>query len=1729
MPGVGIMFTKRGLIITVCAGMAVVAIGTWASDFAVGQPGFPPVDPTGKGAKTNASASGLSSIKILEDSRFRQVVNVGRDCIKDKEWNQAVQALQAVLNEKTDNFVQITETDASGRENARWTSVKFEANNLIGSMLIEGLQTYEVAYGAEAKGLLDEAKRAGNNEALKEVAQRFRHTKAGIEANEILATLDLARGQVFTAALKYEQILSMNPDWAKVSDITLFKASLAYYRAGNKKNYDETWKRLQANLQGKPGLQVGEDVVPMAKLEDTLKETVVVSDVNVFDWPSWRGNNKNAAQANGSPPLLDATLFRRPMFRDKIEGVNEEDPDQTMEQRVTTVIKQMTDANIPVMPGFFPIASQGIMVYRNHRGLVGVALKKIKQEHDGVAYTFEPGQIVWKTLEMKRSLGKLTLDTKTRPRIESWLDSYIQVPGFGSFLFDNTAIGTMATDHRLVYAIDDMAVPPHPQMFSGMMFNQPQQQFNGQDIKKEYVDQNVLGAYDLHTGRLVWDLNEKDSAFTDSHFISLPISIGGKLYVLNEKQIPQPGGANINNPFMGRQMNQYPGEADLRLVCIDPTKLEKAGGDPRSQKPTIVAVQSLGTVTQDTRYFQDIPRRVNGIQLAYGEGVLVCPTNAGEVFGIDLMTRSLVWSYPYRDTAHQMIQLTPNNPNIGIRPGMVMPATTTLVSKWKSSPPAIHDGRIVFTAPDADSIHCVNLRDGKPQWKRKQDEGDLYFAGVFQGRAIIVGRNAVRALDVKTGSQVWSIHTGDFPSGQGVASKGIYYLPLKRGEIMAFDIERGQIKARNRAAVQGSAPGNLVFYEDMVLSQTATEIVAYPQLSMKLDLAKTDSTSDPENLTKLTDYGELLLKDGQVGSAVERLLKAYQRTPADPLAKRVKERLFEAITDLMQVDFEAAAKEHLTVYQSLCVVPADNAEEQRRKSTFHRLMGEGREKQGNLVEAFQHYKEFGALPLHRTQGGISAPEDSTVKVPVGVWLRGRIGGMLAKATPQQREPLEVKIADEWKAVEAKKDVEQYRSFVGMFDVPFRVGREARIRLAESLMDGSDRTAFLEAELYLHQVLGSEFRAEPASGGRALASLARLEEKKTTVESMRLAASYYRELGQHFANAPVRGDKTGADLVSELAADKRFLPFLEEIRNPFGTAKIAARDLVPGQYQPLASASIVLLPAGEPNGFAKQNRLMLEANAFNPKLIMREIGADKNRWDITLGNVQMNQMIFPHLYGPTNPNTGQPAAYLPNARHRFYHSKGHLVVCQVGVMIYCFEGDTGKKLWEMQTTEIVQNNGFVHLQQVVTDAEGNPEFMYWNQLNNQRFRVQIGRIGTVQSSYVAVLSQKGMTVVEPLTGKTMWKRNDVGLNSHVFGDDQYLFIADANEGGAVGVGRVFRANDGQIMQIPDFSAAFSNRVRVIDRQILSAQSSRNDFTLRLYDIVKGKDAWTKNFAANSFVLQTEDSAITGVIEPDGKLTVLDSRTGKELVATNIAIGGRVNVEDLRNLRNPLLLQDSDRFYVALNRPVDFGKVNQGQIFNNFNNATRCLPVNGWVVAVHKNDGQRKAQDRVITWKKGDLAWHSQTPIANQLLVVDNFDVSPALIFTTRYIQINPKTGNTWVSVTQSISKTNGKWVYDSGPRNFNGAAPMFSTFQIDLKTRSVNLIGLGGAVQHYIDDGKAPPPLQGAMLNAPGGFAGNPAFPPDDPKLIANPVFPGIVQPVIRVPIRKAAPLPVRPK
>src|SRR5262249_46848933 len=142
-----------------------------------------------------------------------------------------------------------------------------------------------------------------------------------------------------------------------------------------------------------------------------------------------------------------------------------------------------------------------------------------------------------------------------------------------------------------------------------------------------------------------------------------------------------------------------------------------------------------------------------------------------------------------------------------------------------------------------------------------------------------------------------------------------------------------------------------------------------------------------------------------------------------------------------------------------------------------------------------------------------------------VWASGRIAAMVLAATPEQRAPLEKQIAKAWDDVRKAGDAERLRQFVTMFGSLFEVGREARLQLAERLIEENNKNSLLEAERPLLLPRGQ--RDEPRRAARAVEALARLMTRQGMLED---AAHYYRVLGKEFAKVEVRDGKTGADLL-----------------------------------------------------------------------------------------------------------------------------------------------------------------------------------------------------------------------------------------------------------------------------------------------------------------------------------------------------------------------------------------------------------------------------------------------------------------------------------------------------------------------------------------------------------------------------------------------------------------------
>ena len=337
---------------------------------------------------------------------------------------------------------------------------------------------------------------------------------------------------------------------------------------------------------------------------------------------------------------------------------------------------------------------------------------------------FKPGEILWKSIPFDRSLAYLLEKATTRNRIDPWLDSYQNESPASTASSTTTRRSAPLVDRSRLCLRDQRSRRAAAPESVPVPVQQSADQRQIQDVKAALDAATMLCAYDLKTGKMVWDLKAATRKRTRSSRTAISSACRSRSAASctsQRKADHRPRAEVSDRPVRPTH------ESDPRRIGNSPGLHRPDQGRQRRSRPSS-AIRSCSAPSCSTIASCRTSRAASTpCSLAYGEGILVCPTNAGEVFGIDLMTRSLVWSYPYRESAAPDDLAADRG--VSIRTSVSRArrcrkfGTTTIVSKWKSAPPAIQDGKIVFTAPDADSIHCVNLRDGKPVWKKGQSEG----------------------------------------------------------------------------------------------------------------------------------------------------------------------------------------------------------------------------------------------------------------------------------------------------------------------------------------------------------------------------------------------------------------------------------------------------------------------------------------------------------------------------------------------------------------------------------------------------------------------------------------------------------------------------------------------------------------------------------------------------------------------------------------------------------------------------------------------------------------------------------------------------------------------------------------------------------------------------------------------------------------------------------------------
>ncbi len=824
------------------------------------------------------------------------------DFIKEDNWKDAIRLVQHLLDGKPGELAHLAQRDGKSE---RYVNVHAEAERLLATLPQAGREVYQRTYSPHAAQLLDQARKDRDAELFARIVRRYLYTDAGPAALQELARRHYRGGRLHLAARSYTKLVE-HLGVARWTTDDLYQATVAFHHKSTHAYADRTLKQLLARSRQNI-VRLGERKLTVEQLRQEIARAAPPR--LSLGWPIYRGNAERSAQSVGGPPFFEA-IWRQSMLHDERDNA-------TLGQILRQAEKAMQAQHQPIIPAFSPITvtiSRGdkkvpLILYKNYWGIVA------RDPKTGMTDWASPSP--WSLQGMLKAS-----DARKSQPMNQWVQYYIEQGQQPQILFENSTVGTLSTDGRFVYAVDDLAVLPPDKLDPGFGGRNDDGHFS-REIQ-EAISASRLQIFELSTnGKLVYesgDGDEKDP-LSDCYVLGPPLPLDGLLYLLVEKK---------------------------QQVCLACLNADVSFTPEVWRSFKLVSFQPLTRTRHPLR--EEPFRRIRAAHLAYSDGILVCPTNAGVILGVDLLSGGLAWVYPYRTKDERAA------PRLDREEGRPLPSTPKRHS-WKACAPILSDGKIVYTPPDDPSIHCLNLRDGSLLWSRKKKDDELYLGGVYQGKVLIVGTTRVQGLSLTSGETLWTLETGT-PSGQGIASDDVYYLPLKESigsklpEICAIDMAKGRIIAHVQARPRKAGgdldvPGNLLFFEDRVISLTPWEIVAYPLLKVKIARIDERLARNPNDAAGLTERGALRLDEGDVSGAIEDLHHALKNNPAKDTRRRARALLFQALTQLFQRDIREANK-HLRQYEELTTVDLEGvpdseadhrrAEQQRRQVDFFLLV-----------------------------------------------------------------------------------------------------------------------------------------------------------------------------------------------------------------------------------------------------------------------------------------------------------------------------------------------------------------------------------------------------------------------------------------------------------------------------------------------------------------------------------------------------------------------------------------------------------------------------------------------------------------------------------------------------------------------------------------------------------------------------------------------------------------------
>lgn len=1399
-----------------------------------------------------ANSDDVTSIFIAAPRALRQQLNRAQAAITEERYADAVEALGGILNGesadpdlKTNNgeFADDFFLPPANPGDAQF-SLKTQALQMLGAMPEKGRRLYELNYGAEARAKLDAALAEGNIIKLTEVARRYFHTKAGYEAAILLGRLNLDQGRPLAAALAFKRVADVPAAASQYDPELSILLATSWQFAGQPDKAKET---LIALRQRSPGVKIAAGPKPVVLFS---------RDSEALDWLSklvGEGGKVRSAHAvewvmfRGNETRTASTNSSLPLLSPRWTIPAVDDPQDAVKIRQ----QAKSPADKLLIPSLQPLVVKDYLIYRTADRVMGASLN-------------DQGKRVWYFPWDESAYDKATKSTSTQPRNpqNSTREQQLEVR-----IWKDHPYGEMSSDGNQVFLIDEIGFPAlanNNQMQRvfiggrGAMFNNPftQQAWN----KLAAIDLNRQGALNWKVGG---ESGEDDPNLAGAFFLGPPLPLAGQLFVLAE--------------FNG----------EIRLLCLN----AKTG--------LLEWKQSLAMMSDGRTITMDNVRRLAGATPSFAEGVLVCPTSGEGVAAVDLATRTLRWGYQYprldvgtfrRVNGFGQIQVSDN----GNR------------EHWIDGSVTISGGNVLLTPVEAMDLHCLDLLTGNAKWKLPCEEM-LFIGCVHDGKAILVGKKQVKAINLADGKEAWAAPVeldGDAPSGRGYYSEHFYYLPTNASQLLKIDLNKGEIAAQVKT---GTTLGNLVCYKDELISQTPESISSYYLTEPLRKRTEELLAKNPDDSWALARKGEILLQDGKQEEALRALRRALVLAPGDAETKGM---LARAMLSLLRADF-AANKALAAEAEPLL------AEQPALRRELLRLKAQAMEKTGSPAEAFAAY-----LAL-RDQSGDSEDEMEELSRDHSArqeqWISARLMALFTRATPQDKNLLDQQVEARLSKAKEANGTSALSSFVDSFRFHPRA-MEGQIELARRYVAGGK---LLEAEMAIGELAT---HPEPTVAGPANAVLAANYE---AAERFELARERYDILARKYSAVLCLDGKTGKDLADAASQRQDIQPLIASREWPSGNVESKVTDL-----------------QGAGVGFS---------NFRYPVTLSEYRGAAPRgqRGQISTGETAFRALDSSGKLISTT-SLARPGQQFLSTNHASGKVAGHLMLISYGGELLAIDAlkvrpgiTSDGLLWRADFTE---GDATLRRQNVyVSRPANNNPLLGAGFRNTVAFDRGVGTIGVVNSLGVTYLQGRQLVCVEPLTGKLLWERGGIETDSDVFGDEHKIVVIAPGEKSDQAL--VYSALDGSLLDRRMVDPQ-DHRWATCGRNILAWEiGNGKSVQLRLYDAThQGTGLWSKKVdqPTKGFIINGEELAL---LEPSGKFTVVSLRSGKELISASI--------DPEPELTGITVVASREQYLLAASQPIT-GDTHGVTAFPLQNGGAAGAPVNGKVYAFDRETGTAQWQ-------------------------------------------------------------------------------------------------------------------------------------------------------------------------